>query len=83
MAFGSASYLWTAYEMRDSYKGSTGIKAYNSVSGTTTANIGMKIHMEYAALELALTNEFISNPFSSFGSVDDIGFSIGAFINFP
>lgn len=82
MAFGSASYQWNAVELNDTYKGTIGTKSYKSTSGTTTANLGMRLHTDYAALEMVFTNQFVKNPFSSFGNSDEIGFSIGAFVNF-
>ncbi|MCQ2124681.1 MAG: hypothetical protein MJZ25_10900 [Fibrobacter sp.] len=82
MAFGSASYQWNAVEISDAYKVNAGTKKYSTKSGTTTANLGMRLHTDYAALEMVFTNQFVKNPFSSFSNSDEIGFSIGAFINF-
>lgn len=82
MAFGSASYQWNAVELKDAHKGAIGTTSYQTVSGTTTANLGMRLHTDYAALEMVFTNQFVKNPFSSFSNTDEIGFSIGAFVNF-
>jgi hypothetical protein len=51
-------------------------------SGFTTANIGFRLEYELAALELAFTKQFLSNPFGSFSTTEEMATSIGMFINF-
>lgn len=82
MAFGSASYQWDAIETTDVKVGTIGTKNTKTVSGTTTANIGMRVHTDFAALELTFTRQFLQNPFGSFSNTDEIGFSLGAFVLF-
>lgn len=82
MAFGSASYLWNAIGVKDAYRVNVASKNYETKSGTTTANIGMRAHTDFAALELTFTKQFLQNPFGSFSNTDEIGVSLGAFILF-
>jgi hypothetical protein len=51
-------------------------------SGITTANVGLRLEYEIAAIEMAFTKQFISNPFGAFSTTDEMATSIGMFINF-
>lgn len=82
MAFGSASYQWDAVAISDFKKGNIDTKNTKTESGTTTANIGMRLHTDFAALELTFTKQFLQNPFGSFSNTDEIGVSLGAFVLF-
>lgn len=82
IAFGSASYRWDAIEYRDSYINSVSMKRIKSEPGVTTAVLGMRLQCDFAALEMAFTQQFLQNPFGSFSDHDEIAMSIGAFVNF-
>lgn len=82
VAFGSASHQWDLVRYRDSYMREVATKTVDISSGFTTANIGFRLEYELAALELAFTKQFLSNPFGSFSTTDEMATSIGMFINF-
>ncbi len=82
MAFGGASYQWNVVDVSDVKKNGVTSKNTKTETGTTTANLGMRFHMEHTALELSFTKQFLRNPFGSFSNTDDIGVSLGAFILF-
>lgn len=82
VAFGSASHQWDVFRYRDSYIKDVSTKTMDISSGITTANLGMRVEYELAALEVAFTKQFLSNPFGAFSSTDEIMTSIGMFINF-
>ena len=82
MAFGSASHQWDVFRYKDTYIDDESTKKLDISSGVTTANIGMRLEYEMAALEVAFTKQFLSNPFGSFSHTDEVMTSIGMFINF-
>ena len=82
VAFGSASHQWDLVRYRDSYIRDVSTKTVDISSGFTTANIGFRLEYELAALELAFTKQFLSNPFGSFSTTEEMATSIGMFINF-
>lgn len=82
VAFGSASHQWDLVRYRDSYIGDVSTKTMEISSGITTANIGLRLEYEIAAIEMAFTKQFLSNPFGSFSTTDEMATSIGMFINF-
>ena len=82
MAFGSASHQWDVFRYKDTYIDDESTKKLDISSGITTANIGMRLEYEMAALEVAFTKQFLSNPFGSFSHTDEVMTSIGMFINF-
>ena len=82
VAFGSASHQWDLFRYRDSYINHVSTKTVDISSGVTTANIGFRLEYEIAAVEMAFTKQFLSNPFGSFSNTDEIATSIGMFINF-
>lgn len=82
MAYGGASYQWDAIQLKDSYVNDIEHTDVKTESGSTTASVGMRVHCDYAALEMTFTKLFVQNPFSSFSDTDAIGVSIGAFVNF-
>ena len=82
VAFGSASHQWDLFRYRDSYIRDVSTKMVGVSSGFTTANIGFRLEYELAALELAFTKQFLSNPFGSFSTTEEMATSIGMFINF-
>lgn len=82
VAFGSASHQWDLIRYRDSYINDVSTKTMDITSGITTANIGMRLEYEMAALEMAFTKKFLSNPFGSFSTTEEMATSIGMFINF-
>ena len=82
VAYGSASHQWDVFRYRDSYINEVSTKSMDISSGVTTANVGMRLEYELAALEVAFTKQFLSNPFGAFSSTDEVMTSIGMFINF-
>ena len=82
VAFGSASHQWEVFRYRDSYINDVSTKTVDVSSGITTANVGMRLEYEMVALEVAFTQQFMSNPFGAFSSTDEVMTSIGMFINF-
>lgn len=82
VAFGSASHQWDVFRYRDSYINEVSTKSMDISSGVTTANLGMRLEYEMAAVEVAFTRQFLSNPFGAFSTTDDVMTSIGMFINF-
>lgn len=82
VAYGSASHQWDVFRYRDSYINDVSTKSMDISSGVTTANVGMRLDYEMAALEVAFTKQFLSNPFGAFSSTDEVMTSIGMFINF-
>lgn len=82
VAFGSASHQWDVFRYRDSYINGVSTKSMDISSGVTTANLGMRFEYELAAVEVAFTKQFLSNPFGAFSSTDEVMTSIGMFINF-
>lgn len=82
VAFGSASHQWDVFRYRDSYINDVSTKSMDISSGVTTANLGMRLEYEMAAVEVAFTKQFLSNPFGAFSSTDEVMTSIGMFINF-
>ena len=82
VAYGSASHQWDLFRYRDSYINNESTKSMDISSGVTTANVGMRLEYEMAALEVAFTKQFLSNPFGAFSSTDEVMTSIGMFINF-
>lgn len=82
LAFGGASYQWDLLNYKDSYIQNVGLKEIESVSGTATANLGLRVYCDVAALELTFTQQFLQNPFGSFSDHEDIAVSLGAFVNF-
>ena len=82
VAYGSASHQWDVFHYRDSYINKVSTKSMDISSGITTANVGMRLEYEMAALEVAFTKQFLSNPFGAFSSTDEVMTSIGMFINF-
>ena len=82
VAFGSASHQWDVFRYRDSYINDVSTKSMDISSGITTANLGMRLEYEMAAVEVAFTRQFLSNPFGAFSSTDEVMTSIGMFINF-
>lgn len=81
-AFGSASYKWELYSWYDYKEADTHIQLKRITSWETDVNLGARFQYEQAALELAFTKEFLSNPFGSFSDHDDIAVTLGAFIMF-
>lgn len=82
VAFGSASHQWDLIRYRDSYIGDVSTKTMDISSGITTANVGLRLEYEMAAIEMAFTKQFLSNPFGSFSTTEEMATSIGMFINF-
>lgn len=82
IAFGSASHQWDVFRYRDSYINDVSTKSMDISSGVTTANMGMRVEYEMAAVEVAFTRQFLSNPFGAFSTTDEVMTSIGMFINF-
>ena len=82
IAFGSASHQWDVFRYRDSYINDVSTKSMDISSGVTTANMGMRVEYEMAAVEVAFTKQFLSNPFGAFSTTDEVMTSIGMFINF-
>jgi hypothetical protein len=82
VAFGSASHQWDIVRYRDSYINEVSTKTMDISSGITTANVGLRLEYEIAAIEMAFTKQFISNPFGAFSTTDEMATSIGMFINF-
>ena len=82
IAFGSASHQWDVFRYRDSYINDVSTKSMDISSGITTANLGMRVEYEMAAVEVAFTRQFLSNPFGAFSTTDEVMTSIGMFINF-
>ena len=82
IVFGSASHQWDLFRYRDSYIEEVSTKSMDISSGITTANVGMRFEYEMAAVELAFTNKFVSNPLGASSTTDEMATSIGLFINF-
>ena len=82
MAFGSASHQWDLFRYRDSYIDNVSTKTMDISSGITTANIGLRLTYEMAAVEMTLTKQFLGNPFGAFSTTEAMATSIGMFINF-
>jgi hypothetical protein len=82
VVFGSASHQWDVVRYRDSYINEVSTKTMDISSGITTANVGLRLEYELAAIEMAFTKQFISNPFGAFSTTDEMATSIGMFINF-
>ena len=82
LAYGSASHQWDIFRYRDSYIDNVSTKTMDISSGITTANIGLRLTYEMAAVEMTLTKQFLGNPFGAFSTTEAMATSIGMFINF-
>lgn len=82
LAYGSASHQWDLFRYRDSYIDNVSTKTMDISSGITTANIGLRLTYEMAAVEMTLTKQFLGNPFGAFSTTEAMATSIGMFINF-
>ena len=82
LAYGSASHQWDIFRYRDSYIENVSTKTMDISSGVTTANIGLRLTYEMAAVEMTLTKQFLGNPFGAFSTTEAMATSIGMFINF-
>ncbi|MCQ2106600.1 MAG: hypothetical protein MJZ26_12500 [Fibrobacter sp.] len=82
IAFGGANYQWQAFSMNDSRIENVDTKVVEINPGQATANMGIRVYGENAALELTFTREFLQNPFGSFSDHETVAVSLGAFLNF-
>ena len=82
MAFGGASYQWTAAEFTDRELNKEETKTVSTTVGSTTVNIGARFEYGPAAIEMAFEKNFMGNPFGAFSDRKGIVSSLGAFIYF-
>jgi flagellar motor protein MotB len=82
MAFGGASYMWTAAEYSDRKLNEEETKTVATEVGATTVSLGARFEYGPAAIEMAFERVFLGNPFGAFSDKKSIVTSLGAFIYF-
>ena len=82
MAFGGASYMWTAADYSDRKLNGEETKTVATEVGATTVNLGARFEYGPAAIEMAFEKVFMGNPFGAFSDRKPIVTSLGAFIYF-
>ena len=83
MAFGGASYEWTAAEYTDRKLKKKETETIATNMDGTNVNIGARLDYGCTAVEVAFSKTFLKNPFSGYGdSKVGVVSSLGAFIYF-